>query len=35
MIYKIIALMIMIIFYTFYIVKLLLLNNKSIRTNQA
>ena len=35
MIYKIIALMIMIIIYTFYIVKLLLLNNKSIRTNQA
>ena len=35
MIYKIIALMIMIIFYTFYIVKLLLLNSKSIKTNQA
>ena len=35
MIYKIIALMIMIIFYTFYIVKSLLLDNKSIRTNQA
>lgn len=35
MIYKIIAIMIMIIFYTFYIVKLLLLNSKSIKTNQA
>ena len=35
MIYKIMALMIMIIFYTFYIVKLLLLNSKSIKTNQA
>ncbi len=35
MIYRIIALMIMIIFYTFYIVKLLLLNSKSIKTNQA
>ena len=35
MIYKITALMIMIIFYTFYIVKLLLLNSKSIKTNQA
>lgn len=35
MIYRIISLMIMIIFYTFYIVKLLLLNSKSIKTNQA
>lgn len=35
MIYKIIAIMIMIIFYTFYVVKLLLLNSKSIKTNQA
>ena len=35
MIYKIIAIMILIIFYTFYIVKLLLLNNKCIKTNQA
>ena len=35
MIYKIIAIMIMIIFYTFYIDKLLLLNSKSIKTNQA
>ena len=35
MIYKIIEIMIMIIFYTFYVVKLLLLNSKSIKTNQA
>lgn len=35
MVYKIIALTIMIIFYTFYIVKLLLLNSRAIKTNQA
>lgn len=35
MIYRIIALILLIVFYAFYIVKLLILNRKSIQTNQA
>lgn len=35
MIYRIIALSLLIVFYAFYIVKLLILNRKSIQTNQA
>lgn len=35
MIYRVIALSLLIVFYTFYITKLMILNSKSIQTNQA